>query len=193
VAWCATLGITGCSLSLALGAGPLEDFPQIVNPYGVDSPIVGIVGVAAGVVAIGSMVASAVSLIVRLRCAEGEQRQQVKWLAYGERDGGRHHPVGGVITIWSVNVSMVVMDVALLGLPVFTCIAIVKLRLYDIDFLINRTLVYGFLTTLLVMAYFGGVVGSQRLLAPLMGDGYQLATVASTLVIAVLISRLHRY
>jgi len=68
----------------------------------------------------------------------------------------------------------------------------VKHRLYDIDLLINRTLVYGSLTTLLVMAYFGGVVGSQRLLVPLMGDGYQLATVASTLVITVLINPLRR-
>ena len=106
VAWCATLGITGFSLSLALGAGPLEDFPQIVNPYSVDSPIVGIVGGAAGVVAIGSMVASAVSLIVRLRHAEGEQRQQVKWLAYGGAMVVGTILVGGVITIWSVNVSI---------------------------------------------------------------------------------------
>jgi hypothetical protein len=194
VAWCAALGITGFTASLALGAGPLEDFPQIVNPYSVDSPIVGIVGVAAGVVAIGSMVASAVSLIGRLRRAEGEQRQQVKWLAYGGAMVVGTILVGGVITIWSVNVSIVVMNVALLGLPVFTGIAIVKHRLFDIDVVINRTLVYGSLTAMLALVYFGGVATTQALFRALTGQEQQpqLAIVISTLLIAALFNPLRR-
>ncbi|HZC83033.1 MAG TPA: hypothetical protein VE194_01300 [Rubrobacter sp.] len=193
VAWCATLGITGFSLSLALGAGPLEDFPQIVNPYSVDSPIVGIVGGAAGVVAIGSMVASAVSLIVRLRRAEGEQRQQVKWLAYGGAMVVGTILVGGVITIWSVNVSIMVMNVALLGLPVFTGIAIVKHRLYDIDIVINRTLVYGTLSVTLAALYLGGVAATQAVLGAITNqEQTQLAIVASTLVIAALFNPLRQ-
>jgi hypothetical protein len=193
VAWCATLGITGFSLSLALGAGPLEDFPQIVNPYSVDSPIVGIVGGAAGVVALGSMVASAVSLIVRLRRAEGEQRQQVKWLAYGGAMVVGTILVGGVITIWSVNVSIVVMNVALLGLPVFTGIAIVKHRLYDIDIVINRTLVYGTLSVTLAALYFSGVAATQAVFGAITNqEQTQLAVVASTLVIAALFNPLRR-
>jgi hypothetical protein len=193
VAWCATLGITGFSLSLALGAGPLEDFPQIVNPYSVDSPIVGKVGGAAGVVAIGSMVASAVSLIVRLRRAEGEQRQQVKWLAYGGAMVVGTILVGGVITIWSVNVSIMVMNVALLGLPVFTGIAIVKHRLYDIDIVINRTLVYGTLSVTLAALYLGGVAATQAVLGAITNqEQTQLAIVASTLVIAALFNPLRQ-
>ena len=193
VAWCATLGITGFSLSLALGAGPLEDFPQIVNPYSVDSPIVGIVGSAAGVVASGSMVASAVSLIVRLRRAEGEQRQQVKWLAYGGAMVVGTILVGGVITIWSVNVSIMVMNVALLGLPVFTGIAIVKHRLYDIDIVINRTLVYGTLSVTLAALYLGGVAATQAVLGAITNqEQTQLAIVASTLVIAALFNPLRQ-
>jgi hypothetical protein len=193
VAWCATLGITGFSLSLALGAGPLEDFPQILNPYSVDSPIVGIVGGAAGVVAIGSMVASAVSLIVRLRRAEGEQRQQVKWLAYGGAMVVGTILVGGVITIWSVNVSIMVMNVALLGLPVFTGIAIVKHRLYDIDIVINRTLVYGTLSVTLAALYLGGVAATQAVLGAITNqEQTQLAIVASTLVIAALFNPLRQ-
>jgi hypothetical protein len=193
VAWCATLGITGFSLSLALGAGTLEDFPQILNPYSVDSPIVGIVGGAAGVVAIGSMVASAVSLIVRLRRAEGEQRQQVKWLAYGGAMVVGTILVGGVITIWSVNVSIMVMNVALLGLPVFTGIAIVKHRLYDIDIVINRTLVYGTLSVTLAALYLGGVAATQAVLGAITNqEQTQLAIVASTLVIAALFNPLRQ-
>ena len=193
VAWCATLGITGFSLSLALEAGPLEDFPQILNPYSVDSPIVGIVGGAAGVVAIGSMVASAVSLIVRLRRAEGEQRQQIKWLAYGGAMVVGTILVGGVITIWSVNVSIMVMNVALLGLPVFTGIAIVKHRLYDIDIVINRTLVYGTLSVTLAALYLGGVAATQAVLGAITNqEQTQLAIVASTLVIAALFNPLRQ-
>src|SRR5215212_932451 len=56
LAWCAGLGIAGSVAGYALEAGPLEDFPQIANPYGVDGPIVGMVGVAGSIVAAGSLV-----------------------------------------------------------------------------------------------------------------------------------------
>ncbi|MDQ3863712.1 MAG: hypothetical protein M3317_09465, partial [Actinomycetota bacterium] len=82
VAWCAAFGIIGFVAGLALQPGPLEDYPQIVNPYGVDSSIVSL-GVAGALLGAASMVASAVSLIVRMRRAGSEQRQQIKWLAYG--------------------------------------------------------------------------------------------------------------
>jgi len=151
------------------------------------------VGGAAGVVAIGSMVASAVSLIVRLRRAEGEQRQQVKWLAYGGAMVVGTILVGGVITIWSVNVSIMVMNVALLGLPVFTGIAIVKHRLYDIDIVINRTLVYGTLSVTLAALYLGGVAATQAVLGAITNqEQTQLAIVASTLVIAALFNPLRQ-
>jgi hypothetical protein len=88
----------------------------------------------------------------------------------------------------------VVSNVALLGLPVFTGIAIVKHHLYDIDLLINRTLVYGLLTTMLVAVYVGGIVLSQRVFVGLIGQEElpQLAIVASTLMIAALFAPLRR-
>ena len=69
VAWCAVLGIVGFVAGVALEPGPLEDYPQIVNPYSVDSPILEVVGLVGVIVAGGSMVASAVSLLVRMRRA----------------------------------------------------------------------------------------------------------------------------
>ena len=194
VAWGAALGIAGSVAGYALEAGPLEDFPQIANPYGVDSPIVGMVGVAGSIVAAGSLVASAVSLIVRMRHARSEQRQQIKWLAYGGTVVVGTICVGGLINLWNVPVSIVVSNVALLGLPVFTGIAIVKHHLYDIDLLINRTLVYGSLTTMLVAVYVGGIVLSQRVFVGLTGHEElpQLAIVASTLMIAALFAPLRR-
>jgi hypothetical protein len=84
------------------------------------------------------------------------------------------------------------MSVSLLGLPVFTGIAIVRYRLYDIDLLINRTLVYGALTAMLVLVYLGGVVLLQYLFRTLAGEESQLAIVASTLAIAALFEPLRR-
>ncbi len=192
VAWGAALGVTGVVAGYALRAGPLTDFPQIANPYGVESPIVGAVGVAGSVLAAGSLVAAAGSLIVRLRRAGSEQRQQIKWLAYWGAVAVGAICVGGLIGRWSVPVSIFVMSVAILGLPVFTGIAIVRHRLYDIDVLINRTLVYGTLSATLAAVYVGGVVFLQYFFRTLTGEESQLAIVASTLAIAAGFNPLRR-
>ena len=192
VAWGVALGTAGGVVGYALRAGPLEDFPQIINPYGINSPIVGIVGVAGSIVAAGSMVASATSLIVRLRRVGSEQRQQIKWLAYGGAVMVGILSVGGLFILWSVPLSILIMSFSLLGFPVFTGIAIVRHRLYDIDILINRTLVYGTLTATLVLFYVVGVVSIQYAFRALTGDGSQLAIVASTLAIAAMFTPLRR-
>jgi hypothetical protein len=85
VAWCAAIGLIGFLAGYTLEAGPLDDFPQIMNPYGVDSLILDAVAVTGAILASASMVASAVSLLVRMRRAERAERQQIKWLAYGAR------------------------------------------------------------------------------------------------------------
>jgi hypothetical protein len=190
VAWCAGLGITGSVVYYALDAGPLEDFPQIVNPYGVDSPFVGIVGAAGSFVATVSTVPSVVALIVRLRRAGRVERQQIKWLAYGGAVVVGTIFVGAAISLWSVTVSIALISVALLGLPISTGVAIVRYRLYNIDVIINRTLVYGSLTFLLAATYFGGVVGFQYVFRALTREGSTLAVVASTLAIAALFNPL---
>jgi hypothetical protein len=75
--------------------------------------------------------------------------------------------VGGVIGIWNDSAATTVISLALLGLPVFTGVAIVRNRLYDIDLiLINRALVHGALTALLVAVYFGGVARHRLSSAP---------------------------
>jgi hypothetical protein len=194
VALLAGLGIIGFVLSYALAAGPLEDLPQITNPYGVDSPVVTVVGVAAALVIGGSMVASAVSVIVRARHAGRVERQQIKWLAYGGAVVVGTIFVAGVIAIRYDTVGIALISLALLGLPVFTGIAIVRYRLYDIDVVINRTLVYGSLTAALALTYFGGVATTQAIFRTLTGQEQQpqLAIVVSTLVIAALFNPLRR-
>jgi hypothetical protein len=190
VAWLAGLGISGFVVGYALEPGPLGDFPRIVNPYGVDSPVVRVVGVAGGLVVVGSMVASAVSVIVRARSAGRVERQQIKWLAYGGAVVVLTIFAGGTISIWSASTSIGIISLALLGLPLCTGIAIVRYRLYDIDVVINRTLVYGSLTAALVALYFGVIVVLQRVFVLLTGQQSTLAVVASTLLIAALFNPL---
>jgi hypothetical protein len=194
VAWSAGFGITVFVVGVALNAGPLGDFPQVANPYGIDSPVVRVVAAAAALVVGVCMVASAISVIVRARRAGRVERQQIKWLAYGGAVVVGTIFLGGVISIWSVPVSIAVITVALLGLPVITGIAIVRFRLYDIDLLINRTLVYGVLTSTLALVYFGGVATAQAVFRALTGQDQQpqLAVVVSTLVIAALFNPLRR-
>jgi hypothetical protein len=194
VAWCAALGLIGFLAGTALEPGPLEDFPQVINPYGVDSPTLDAVAVAGYLLASASMVASAVSLIVRMRRAGRVEHQQIKWLAYGGAVVVGAVFVGGVISVWSGDVGIAVISLGLLGVPIFTGVAIARYRLYDIDIVINRTLVYGALTVALVAVYFGGVATLQGLFRALTGQEQQpqLAIVVSTLAIAALFDPLRR-
>jgi hypothetical protein len=81
---------------------------------------------------------------------------------------------------------------ALVTFPISVVIAVVRYRLYEIDLIINRTLVYGSLTITLVALYFGGIVVLQRIFVLLTGQQSTLAVVASTLLIAALFTPLRR-
>jgi hypothetical protein len=192
VAWCAALGVIGFVAGSALKPGPLEDFPRITNPYGVDSPILDAVAIAGAILAGASMVASAVSLIVRMRRAGRVERQQIKWLAYGGAVVVGAVFVGGVISVWIGEVGISLIIIGLLGVPIFTGVAILRYRLYGIDVLINRALVYAPLTAMLALVYAGGVVGLQSAFRAISGQESTLAVVASTLAIAALFNPLRR-
>jgi hypothetical protein len=140
---------------------------------------------------------SAASLFVRLRRARGVERQQIKWFTYTGVVASSaalltytiSEPLGA---LWLKWVGYVVMQVALIGMPISMGIAILRYRLYEIDLIINRTLVYGVLTATLVALYFGGIVVLQRVFVALTGEQSTLAVVASTLLIATLFNPLRR-
>ena len=164
---------------------------RIDNPIGVeglahveDLPVFVLFG---GVYAVGA-VGAFVSVAVRFRRSRGIERQQLKWFLYAAA------PILTVPVADSLPgvVSGLVFAWLLFGLPAAIGIAVLRYRLYDIDLVINRTLVYGSLTATLVLVYLGSVVGLQRLLSPAVGEGNQLAVVASTLVIAALFGPLRR-
>ena len=99
-------------------------------------------------------------------------------------------PLGGVS--WGLWIGYLLVAVGGLGGPISIGIAILRYRLYEIDTLINRTLVYGSLTATLIALYFGGIVVLQRLFVLLTGQQSTLAVVASTLAIAALFNPLRR-
>lgn len=142
-------------------------------------------------------VAVALSVFVRLRRAVGIERQQIKWLAYAAAIFAMAI-ILNVLNLaieaprWVAWANLVIFPVAGTAVPIAIGIAILRYRLYDIDLLINRTLVYGSLTATLVLVYFGGIVVLQRLFVVLTGEKSTLAVVVSTLAIAALFSPLRR-
>jgi hypothetical protein len=140
---------------------------------------------------------SAASLVARLRHARGVERQQIKWVAYaGALGGGASLPTYTVLEAvdirWLHLIGYVPALVGIVGFPTAVGIAISRYRLYDIDILINRTLVYGSLTVTLIALYLVGIVVLQRLFVLLTGQQSTLAVVASTLLIAALFNPLRR-
>ncbi len=137
------------------------------------------------------------------RVSTPPQRQQTKWVVFGFSValagfvGAVFFLYGGLSTIGKSGplgqmIGETVVYGFLLLIPLSIGVAILRSRLYDIDLIINRTLVYGLLTILLAATYFGGVVGLQSVLRALTGQESTLAVVASTLAIAALFSPLRR-
>ena len=152
--------------------------------------------VAVVVVIIAASILAALSLTIRYRGAGGVERQQLKWFALAAALVVAV-PIADVLGLdrllgnswWDLLGS-----VSLTGLYAAIGIAILKYRLYDIDIIINRTLVYGSLTATLVAIYFGGVATTQAIFRSLTGQSEQpqLAVVVSTLAIAALFNPLRR-
>jgi len=137
-----------------------------------------------------------------VRVSDATQRQQTKWVVFGVAVA----LAGALTTIFTVGaaadlppeevgpkmLSMLLMDAFGLLIPLSIGIAVLRARLFDIDVIINRTLVYGSLTATLIALYFGGIVVLQRLFVLLTGQQSTLAVVASTLLIAALFNPLRR-
>lgn len=161
--WCAWLGIVSFWFSQAFTAGPLHDHPGIENPFAIDHPLVDAAAAGVALVAI-AVVAGGVSVVVRFRRSHGVERQQMKWLAFaGALAVGAFVLAAPLAILWSETASNAVVLAAILLLPVAMAIAMLRYGLYEIDLLINRTLVYGGLTVSVVAMYVL-VVGGMSLL-----------------------------
>jgi len=188
------------SIAVAFSPGPVNGLHSIENPLGVEA----IRGIESLFKVLGHTLTliAAVSLFERLRYTRGIGQQQIKWVTYASAVGA-----GGAIVLYVVSPhislpwlfwpSFVIVMLGLVGAPLTMGNAILRYRLFDIDVIINRTLVYAVLTATLALVYFGGVALLQGLLRALSGQEslfaqYQLAVVASTLAVAALFGPLRR-
>src|SRR5215204_3458328 len=180
---------------------PVNEAPghRIDNPIGIEGlgvenlPVNGVFN-AIFAVGFAGVVAS---VVVRFRRSRGVERQQMKWftsaivvLLGGSLIFGAASGLTGVR--WLEDMGFVFSMVGLASLPATVGIAILRYRLYGIDLIINRALVYGPLTAMLVVCYLGGVVSLQAAFRSLTGQESTLAVVASTLAIAALFNPLRR-
>jgi hypothetical protein len=137
------------------------------------------------------------------RVSDPIQRQQTKWVVFGVAVA----VAGALTTLFTIGaaidlppeevgprmLSMLLMDAFALLIPLSIGVAVLRSRLFDIDVIINRTLVYGSLTAILAAHYFGSIVWLQIVFVELTGQRSTLAVVASTLVIAALFNPWHRW
>ena len=180
--------------------GPMSDGWTLPNPIGfvpeevAQGPILIVWGL--GLVTI--VTASVSSLFVRFRRAQLAERQQIKWLLYA---GALFVVVYTLVYVLSDPEQFgassgwidLVFVLSILAIPASIAIAILRHRLWDIDVIIRKTLVYSAVTSLLGLVYFGSVVLLQRLFGAVTGvEGSPLAVVVSTLAIAALFTPLRR-
>ena len=183
--WRWVLWANGLGLALAVpgwGLGHLADgeFASGRNPLATDVIPTDLLFIVGSALIIGALVASVAALGVRLRVARGVLRQQLKWFTYAAALAGLFLPAS--LVLWLVwPPARILPAVALTALPVAACVAILRYRLYDIDVVINRTLVYGTITVLLAAAFAATVLT----LGTVLGRGSPVATAVATLVVAV--------
>ena len=193
------------TVAQAVNPGPLESHNRVWNPLGV--PRLGAIAAftlnAGQSLLIVFIPLAILSLVLRYRRAPDAGRQQIKWFMYGSAvmiilivagaqvasaiSSDPNDPIGSMVG----NTSFAL---GILALPVGVGVGAIRYRLYDIDALINRTLVYGLLTALLGALYFGLIVGAQTLIRLFTGQQSQspVVIVLSTLLIAALVQPLRR-
>jgi hypothetical protein len=186
--WVAFLGLAAATIGQWFHPGPLDTAPfeKVVNPFGIPAAR----SLLAALTALGflavliAVIGAVASLVLRFRRSRGVTRLQMKWLA-----------MSGVAFALAMLVSSVLFQLgyhdagnvpvllALVSIPIFAGEAMLRRRLYDVDLVINRTLVYGLLTATLAGLYVGSVLLLQLALDSVTSDS-SLAVAVSTLAVA---------
>jgi hypothetical protein len=195
IAWLAAAVIAVGTVWVAFSAGPVDGLAPVANPLGIEA-----MGDAYGLVKALSFAlgfGAAASLYVRLRYARGKERQQLKWCAYVVTVlvGGATlaYTVAETMGVWGAWwVGIVLLMVGLWGLPIAVGIAIVRHTLFDIDLVINLTLVYGMLTTALAGVLEGSLALVEHLFLAHIEMETEVTIFAAAVVVAVLFAPLHR-
>jgi hypothetical protein len=206
LAWLSGAVILLLSVGVMLAPGRLANLAGVRKPFGIE----GADWLVAGAYVLLPllplcMLASALSLVLRYRRSGGEERQQIRWIAFAASVVVVLYAIAMIASfvfpaeswttagsVWWLNLLTYAVLSSFTLVPIAVGIAVLKYRLYEIDILINRALVYAPLTAMLVLVYVGGVVGLQVAFRTLSGQESTLAVVASTLLIAALFSPLRQ-
>src|SRR5215218_9942551 len=170
LAWLSGMVMVLASLGITFTPGPLEGHPGVRNPLGLEGIPAWVATAGIGILLLLPlcMLASALSLVLRYRRSEGEEREQIKWIAFAASMVGVLYLITMVSSLtysgpWGAAGTPVWLGllqqaalVSFTAVPIAVGFAVLKYRLYDIDVIINRTLVYGSLTAALALIYFGG-------------------------------------
>ncbi len=201
VIWAATVAAAVATLAPALEPGRLFAYPTVENPFGLAEPFGRIAIVANDITDLAAMpvfLVSLASMVSRLRGAQGRERLQLKWITYAASLTATSFAAAFAADLLTdsraaSDALFLLGVVGFASIPVAAGVAILRHKLYDIDRIINRTLVYGALTAALALVYVVSVVLLQSAFRTLTGQESSLAVVASTLAIAALFNPLRRW
>ena len=190
VVWLIVAGMGLIGAAYALGRASEKWFPY--GPLLAAQDLEGLVRAGGGLLSAG-LVGAGASLIVRYRRARTEERLQLKWVVYAGCAALVMMLVGVFLFTQPEPVRSLFrpFTVSPLLIPIAAAIAILRYRLYDIDVLINRTLVYGAVSATLAATYFAAVVLLQAPLRPVTG-GSEVAIALSTLLVLALFQPIRR-
>lgn len=197
VAWATGLGLAMVTFGLALHPGPVESWQIGENPYGLagaETMLEAFINLGSILLAVGGM-GSVLALFLRFRRSRGVEREQMKWLVYAAviivlfsaasvvawLTGGLDNPA-------ALEVNIALTNLAVLGIAVVAAVAIVGYRLYDIDIILNRTLVFAVMTGVVLLIY-GVVVGGAGWL--FRSQDNPIFVVLATGLVAILFQPIH--
>jgi hypothetical protein len=207
LAWIAWSALIACLAVLAVMPGPLTENGMglsynLENPFGIDLPGASYLRTSASrlliIILLGFSVAANASIVLRWRQASGEERQQIKWFAFF---------MGVVVTLFlALEIAARLVNPGLTGSPIYVIgfylswvgyplvigISVLKYRLYDIDIMIRRTLLYGVLSVMLAAVYFGSVTVLQLFFTDFSPHRSPVVIAITTLLIAALFNPLRR-
>ena len=182
----AAVAAIGFIVLAAFRIGPLENFSVTDNPFGfLSSDVANPLIVPFAATMSVAIIFSAVSLVARYRRADADRRHQLKWIAVAAVLLGIAAPLGFGIGFGLAKAGQVAFILSLCGLPVAVGIAVLRYRLYEIDTLINRALVYGLLTAVIAGIYTASIGLMQRLSKAVTGGDSEATIVVTTIVIVV--------
>jgi hypothetical protein len=193
VGWAAAAGLVLGWVGQGLAPTRYQDFPGVDNPFGVAglATALGWLSGAGGLLYAVGFLGAFASLFVRFFGARGLERQQLKWFVYAAVVGFAVLLLPSLLPSWfpvleSGEAGNFAWTLAPASLSAAAALAVLRYRLYDIDRLINRTLVYGLLTAVLGLSYAGAVLVLGQLFGGVTRDPPSWAVAGVTLAVAAL-------